>query len=655
MENTAPRDIRRLPLPLAAEIDRVCVRFSADWAAGQRPRAEDFLSSVEESLRTPLLAELLRVEIDARRAAGEQITEQELHDRFPNDRTAIEEALQRTKSWLPTREEQAGPERIGKYQVLRLLGTGGQARTYVALDPDLKRQVVLKLYFRAETSAQQEQVLREGRALARVQSPYVGRCLSAERDADRVWLVLEYIPGRTLGAILKEGPPEATEVTRLVSRLAEGLAAVHASGLLHRDLKPSNVLIGDDGVPRLIDFGLAVPLASEDLHAVSGTLSYMAPEQARGQGERVDTRTDVFGLGAVLYELITGQPPFKDPDPTRLLELARGGRVTPPREINPTISGAVEAICLKALAPDPAQRYASAAELGQALDRLAQPRRRLGPVLSLAVLVLLGVVSWGLGLLPFPPHRLGKTPGTAPGAEPRSEADSGQDAKPISPRGTLTGSDPVAPAPRASAPGPIEPLLGDLSVQVWSPQGNGPKQGWRVDDSESLPVLNGERVHLQVRLNRAAYVYLLWVTSEGKVLPLYPWKDPKLGFASPLSEPAPTPVVHCPVQLDAGWPVTGVSGLETALLLARDTPLPKDIALDREIGRLPACRVFSPREVVWLEYARGRPVARRIDPDHRDLGLDKPQRIDDPILNVMERLRPHFGLLKAVRFAHQGD
>jgi hypothetical protein len=415
------------------------------------------------------------------------------------------------------------------------------------------------------------------------------------------------------------------------------------------------VLIGDDGVPRLIDFGLAVPLASEDLHAVSGTLSYMAPEQARGQGERVDTRTDVFGLGAVLYELITGRPPYKDPDPTKLLELARGGRVTPPREINPSIAAPVEAICLKAMAPDPAQRYASAAELGQALDRLAQPRRRLGLVLSVAVLFLLGAVTWVLGLLPFPPSWVAKKPGLVPGAGPRSEAESTEVPLPVSPRGSPTGSNPVASAPGPTAPGLVEPLSGDLSVQVWSPQGHGPKQGWKVDDSESLPVLNGERVHLQVRLNRAAYVYLLWVTSEGKVLPLYPWSDPKLGFAGPISEPAPTAVVHCPVQLDAGWPVTGVSGLETALLLARETPLPQDIVLEREIGRVPASRAFSPREVVWLEYARGRPVARRLDLDHRDLGLNETQRIDDPILNMMERLRPHFGLLKAVRFAHQGD
>ncbi len=165
-----------------------------------------------------------------------------------------------------------------------------------------------------------------------------------------------------------------------------------------------------------------------------------------------------------------------------------------------------------------------------------------------------------------------KPPGVAAGDASRSEAEPSEDPLPVSTRGTLTDADPVPPAPQVAVPGPVEPLSGDLSVQVWSPKGQGPKQGWRVEDPESLPVMNGEQVHLQVRLNRAAYVYVLWVTSEGKVLPLYPWTAPKLGFASPLPDPTPTTVVDCPAQLDGGWPVTGVSGLESAFLLRATRP-----------------------------------------------------------------------------------
>jgi serine/threonine protein kinase len=372
MGDNPPLDLRQLPLPIAAEIDRLCDRFGAEWAVGRRPRAEDYLKCVDEELRAALLVELLRVELEVRRAEGEEIAEQEFLERFPGDKTAVAEAFQSTVTVVPCQNGQAGPERIGKYQVVNLLGAGGQAQTYLAFDPDLKRRVVLKLYHRAHGLDQQEQVLKEGRALARVQSPYLARCFSAERDANAVYLVMEYVPGRTLDATLRDRELGVDQAVRLVEHVAEGLKAIHAAGLLHRDLKPSNILIGDDGMPRLIDFGLAAPLASDELHGMSGSLPYMSPEQARGQGERVDARTDVFGLGAVLYELITGRPPYHDRDPEKLADLARRSETTPPRELKRSIPKPLERLCLKALAADPAKRFGSADELNRALRRYRQ-------------------------------------------------------------------------------------------------------------------------------------------------------------------------------------------------------------------------------------------------------------------------------------------
>jgi hypothetical protein len=393
MRNDPPLDPRQLPLPLAAEIDRLCDRFGAEWAAGRRPKAEDYLTDVAEGLRAPLLAELLRVELEARRRAGEAITVREFHERFPDDTSAVEAAFHPTQQAVPGPCGPDGLLSIGKYRVVELLGGGGQARTYLAFDPDLKRRVVLKLYHGADTPEQQEQVLKEGRALARVQGPYLARCFGAERDGDRVYLILEYVPGRTLAAILQERASGFGEAVRLMVHVAEGLESVHACGMLHRDLKPSNTLIGDDGMPRLIDFGLAAPLASDELHGVSGTLSYMAPEQARGQGERLDARTDVFGLGAVLYALLTGRPPYKDPDPRRLLELARRGQVTPPRQVEPSIPGPLDRICVKALAADPSRRFGSAAEFGRALGRYRRrPLRMAGTAVAACVLILLGLI-----------------------------------------------------------------------------------------------------------------------------------------------------------------------------------------------------------------------------------------------------------------------
>src|SRR5205807_4913043 len=129
-----------------------------------------------------------------------------------------------------------------------------------------------------------------------------------ERHGDVPYLVIEYIPGQSLAEFHRSRPLSTERALDLTARVAEGLGAVHACGLLHRDLKPANILVGHDGLPRLVDFGLVKPLAGEDLHGVSGTLAYMAPEQARGEVERIDPRSALFGLGAVLFELLTGQP-----------------------------------------------------------------------------------------------------------------------------------------------------------------------------------------------------------------------------------------------------------------------------------------------------------------------------------------------------------
>ena len=165
---------------------------------------------------------------------------------------------------------------------------------------------MLKRYHGAASSGRREAVLNEGRALARVRSPFVAPCFGVETRGDEIDLVVEYVPGRPLTELTADERADSRRCARLVEQVAEGLAEVHACGLLHRDIKPQNIILGDDGVPRLVDFGLAVPVASEALHEVSGSPPYMAPEQARGQGERVDARTDVYGLGGVLYYLLTG-------------------------------------------------------------------------------------------------------------------------------------------------------------------------------------------------------------------------------------------------------------------------------------------------------------------------------------------------------------
>ncbi len=265
--------------------------------------------------------------------------------------------------------------RVGKYEVREVLGQGGQARAFRAWDPDLERDVVLKV-FHASSADAIEEVLKEGRALAKVKSSFVAQCYGAEHFDGLPYLVLEYVPGRTLVELQKEGGLKIRRVLELVAQVCEGLAAVHACGLLHRDVKPSNILVGEDGIPRLVDFGLAEPVAGERSRAISGTLAYMAPEQARGEIDRVGPASDVFGLGAVLYELLTGRPPFTGETETAMLERAREGRVAPVDEVREGLPHSLSELCMRCLAEDAEDRFATAKELREALEESLQTSKR---------------------------------------------------------------------------------------------------------------------------------------------------------------------------------------------------------------------------------------------------------------------------------------
>jgi hypothetical protein len=343
------------------------------------------------------------------RQEGRTVTATELCGECPELADELQRRMVTVDHWeqfLGTGDDEeaakATPAAFGKYRVVRILGDGGQASTLLAFDPDLRCHVVLKLYHRASSPTEQEKVLSEGRALARVRSPYVARCYGVERQGGVPALVIEYIPGRNLREQQSVRPVDIAQSLELTKQLAEGLAAVHACGLLHRDLKPDNVLIGDDGRPRLVDFGLAAGVASAELANVSGTLPYMAPEQARGESERVDARTDVYGLGAVLYELLTGHPPHKGTTREELWQAARAGDVVPPRERNRRLPRAVNDLCLRCLAKDPIQRFASAAELAEALRvSVHRPRWRLATGFAAAFLALFLVataIGWRMGL-----------------------------------------------------------------------------------------------------------------------------------------------------------------------------------------------------------------------------------------------------------------
>jgi len=346
----------------------------------------------------------------------------------------------------------------------------------------------------------------------------------------------------------------------------------------------------------------------------------MAPEQAREEWMRIDFRTDVYGLGATLYALLTGVPPHPGGSASESLMHARKGAVTPPRELelDPPVPRRLERIVLKALAAEPAQRYATAAEFRHALRRYRFPfwRRVVVGLGSLAASILLVLVLW-----------------------PRSHPETA----------VALRVPPPAPVP-VSLPPPL-PLSGELIVRVWSPGMEG-KRGLKVEESGARPVRAGEWVHLEAHLSRPAYAYLLWLDSQGQVTSLYPWGDRTFG-SRPSSERW-SATIHSPAAEDEGWRMTGPPGLETALLLVRQTPLPPGTELADLIGRLPPSPLRDPQEVAVRGFDPGQPV-RAIDRgEHRGLA-DEAERIDDPLLQVMEKLRPHFDVIRAVRFAYRGE
>jgi tetratricopeptide (TPR) repeat protein len=284
----------------------------------------------------------------------------------------------------------ASEERLSKYELIRPLGSGGWGEVYLARDRVLQRQVAIKFVSSARLADPdaERRLVREARAAAALDHPAICSVYDVLTEKGRTCIVMQYVDGETLAERLKRGPLEPTEAVTLASRIAEGLAAAHAAGIVHRDLKPQNIMLLHDGRPKLLDFGIAqtqlppdvvasieTHTATEVLHAgaVVGTPGYMSPEQVLRKS--VDGRSDLFSLGAVLYECLTGQPAFLAS--TDVDTWARVVYVVPPApsSINRAVTPRIDAIVAKLLAKEPAERFASAVDAVAALRALGMDRR----------------------------------------------------------------------------------------------------------------------------------------------------------------------------------------------------------------------------------------------------------------------------------------
>jgi hypothetical protein len=379
--------------PRSAEsaVQQACAELSRRLRAGQECSAEDVANSFPSVASNPeTLMELVLTELSIRRQLGQELKPDEWYNRYPHWRErlwlwfAIESEVTEDRSPntmatvdqspQPVLTEKVPEKAFGRYQLLSELGRGGMGIVYQARDPVLGRLVALKM-IRAGVLACPEEVerfYREARAASQLKHPHIIGVYDIDCQENEHFLTMEFVVGGSLTRSLSRFQDDPRKAVVLMEKVARGVHHAHSKGILHRDLKPGNILLDENDEPRISDFGLAKFLEADAALTQSGvtvgTPAYMAPEQAGGQKDRLTPRSDVWSLGVILFELLTGKRPFAG-NGREAIEQVLTAEPPRPRCLRPGLDRSLEIIVLKCLEKDPARRYASAEALADDLAR----------------------------------------------------------------------------------------------------------------------------------------------------------------------------------------------------------------------------------------------------------------------------------------------